>query len=110
MYKVLVETFDDLDGGKIESGGETIDFSVAGVEYSIDLRDENAAELRRLLGNYIRHARRIGGHKRWGGMISAPDNGLDVVRRWATSNGYCIRRTSRVPRAILKEYAAAHHP
>jgi hypothetical protein len=53
MYKVLVDTFDDLDGEKIESGGETIDFSVAGVEYSIDLRDEHAAELRRQLGNYI---------------------------------------------------------
>jgi hypothetical protein len=42
-------------------------------------------------------------------MISAPDNGLDVVRRWASANGYCIRRASRVPRAILEEYAVAHH-
>ncbi|CAM2870166.1 Lsr2 family protein [Prescottella defluvii] len=63
MYKVVVEIFDDLDGKKIESGGETVEFSMDGVAYSIDLGDENSAQLRRLLGRYIRNARRVGGRK-----------------------------------------------
>ncbi|GAB2640930.1 hypothetical protein GCM10027068_20710 [Prescottella soli] len=64
---------------------------------------------RRLLDSYIRDARRIGGHKRCGGMISASANGLDVVRRWASANGYCIHHKSRVPHALLEENATAHH-
>ncbi len=109
MFKVVVETLDDLDGKTIESGGETIDFSIDGVEYSIDLRDENAAQFRRLFGNYIRHARRVGGHKRWTGMIAASDNGMHDVREWACTHGYPIApHTARVPHAILADYAAAH--
>lgn len=108
MYQVVVEIFDDFDGEKIESGGETIDFLVNGVEYSIDLRDENAAQLRRLFGSYIRHARRVGGHKRWAGMIRASGNGMHDVREWARAHGYPISHSSRVPYAVLADYAATH--
>lgn len=107
VYKIAVETFDDLDGRKIESRGETIEFSVDGVDYSIDLRDENAAQLRNLLGRYIRHARRIGGHKRWATDL-VPENGVPAVRRWAQANGYPLRRKSHIPRTVLEHYAAAH--
>ncbi|WP_433608394.1 histone-like nucleoid-structuring protein Lsr2 [Prescottella agglutinans] len=106
-YKVIVEIFDDLDGKKIESGGETIDFSLGAVEYSIDLRDEHAAELRKLLGGYARRARRIGGRKQWAALAPASDNGLPEVRRWARAHGYQIHG-ARIPQAILKQYAAAH--
>ncbi|RDI11296.1 Lsr2 protein [Rhodococcus sp. AG1013] len=108
MYQVVVEILDDFDGEKIGSGGETIDFSVNGIEYSIDLRDESAAQLRRLFGSYIRHARRVGGHKRWTGMIAASDNGMRDVREWARAHDYPISGTSRVPHAVLADYAAAH--
>lgn len=108
MYKVVVEIFDDLDGKKIESGGETIEFSVGGVEYSIDLRDENSAALRRLLGGYIRHARRMGGRKRRTATNPLSDNGLRDVRRWAHEHGYRVHDRSRIPHAILEDYAATH--
>ncbi len=110
MFKVVVETLDDLDGKTIESGGETIDFAIDGVEYSIDLRDENAAQLRRLFGGYTRHARRIGGHKRWAGrMLPASDNGMRDVCEWARTHGHPIaRHTGHVPHAVLADYAAAH--
>ncbi|MGO4204835.1 Lsr2 family protein [Rhodococcus sp. TAF43] len=103
-----MEVFDDLDGEKIASGGETIQFSVDGVEYSIDLKDENSEQLRRLLRGYIRHARRVGGHKRWAAIGPASGNGLHEVRRWARAHGYRLNRGSRIPQAVLEDYAAAH--
>ncbi|GBF17496.1 nucleoid-associated protein Lsr2 [Rhodococcus sp. Br-6] len=107
VYKIVVETFDDVDGQKIESRGETIVFSVDGVEYSIDLRDENAAELRDLLGGYIRRARRIGGHKRWATDLVS-ESGVPAVRRWAHENGYPPHHKSRIPRTVLEHFSAAH--
>lgn len=109
VYKVVVEIFDDLDGEKIESGGETIEFSIGGVAYSIDLKDENAAALRRLLMGYIRHSRRIGGRKSWAAMGPLSNNGLHEVRQWAHAHGYRIHNRSRIPQAVLEDYAAAHH-
>lgn len=109
MYKIVVEVFDDLDGEKIESGGETVEFSVDGVAYAIDLKDENAAALRRLLMDYIRHSRRIGGRKRWPAIGPASDAGLHEVRHWARANGYRVHDKSRIPQAVLKNYVAGDH-
>ncbi|BCN62484.1 Lsr2 family protein [Prescottella equi] len=107
VYRILVETIDDLDGRKIEAGGETIEFSVDGEAYSIDLRNENAKELRDVLAGYIRRARRVGGHKRWATEL-VPESGVPVVRRWAHEKGYPLPRKSRLPRTVLERYAAAH--
>lgn len=103
----MVETIDELDGQKIEAGGETIEFSVDGQTYSIDLRDENAKELRDILAGYIRRARCVGGHKRWATEL-LPESGAPVVRRWAHEKDYPLRRKSHLPRTVLERYAAAH--
>ncbi|GAF46927.1 hypothetical protein RW1_035_00720 [Rhodococcus wratislaviensis NBRC 100605] len=43
--KIVVEHIDDIDGTPIKKGkGETIAFSVDGVDYEIDLKDKNAKE------------------------------------------------------------------
>lgn len=109
MYKVVVTIFDDLDGEKIESGGETVDFSVDGVAYTIDLRDENAAAFRSVLMGYIRHSRRVGGRKRWAATGPGPADGLQEVRQWARAKGYRVHDKSRIPQAVLKDYAAGSH-
>ncbi|GGG27614.1 hypothetical protein GCM10007304_46810 [Rhodococcoides trifolii] len=44
----IVELTDDVDGSVITAGsGETINFSVSGVDYTIDLKAKNAKALRR---------------------------------------------------------------
>ena len=62
--KVVVELIDDLDGTPIPAGkGETIDFAVDGVSYSIDLGPKNAKAFRKSLDTYIAHATRTGGRR-----------------------------------------------
>jgi hypothetical protein len=55
--KVVVSLVDDLDGGKAD---ETIQFSLDGKHYEIDLSDNNATALHNTLASYIESARRPG--------------------------------------------------
>lgn len=63
--QLITQLTDDIDGTAIDDGsGESIEFSVNGVAYAIDLKSKNAAEFHRKLDYYISHAERIGGRKR----------------------------------------------
>lgn len=53
--KVLVELVDDLDGS---IATQTIDFSLDGQNFEIDLNDRHAQQLRDLLGGWAQHAHR----------------------------------------------------
>lgn len=120
---VIVEVTDDVDGSVIpDGGGESIEFSVDGVDYAIDLKDKNAEKFRKTLGHYIDHAAKIGGRK--GGSHTAtvraaaaaaakkstkrPAEQMRAVREWANANGYEVSSRGRVPTAIIEAFDAAH--
>ncbi|OZF57682.1 hypothetical protein CH293_02925 [Rhodococcus sp. 14-2470-1b] len=123
--KVSVELVDDLDGSVIDGGGgETIEFSVAGVDYVIDLRAKNAAEFHRKLDYYIDHAARTGGRRhrpKPAGNASTPTPkptaataptrdpaDTRAIRQWAADEGYEIADRGRIPTSIVDAYDAAH--
>jgi Lsr2 len=99
--KTTVMLQDDLDGS---TGTTTIRFGFQGVEYEIDLNDENAAEMTHWLENYISHGRRVGGSKR------SPKNGYaskadpKLVREWAAAQGIEISARGRIPSDIQERY------
>ena len=108
--KVVVELIDDLDGTPIPSGkGETIDFAVDGVAYSIDLGAKNATAFRKSLDTYITHATRTGGrrHRRTATPSDRPRRAPSetrAVREWALANGYEISTRGRIPADIEQAY------
>ncbi|AYJ50293.1 histone-like nucleoid-structuring protein Lsr2 [Rhodococcus sp. P1Y] len=123
--KVSVELVDDLDGSVIDDGtGETIEFSVAGVDYVIDLKSKNAAEFHRKVGYYIDHAARTGGRrhrpkpagsaptpapKSTAASASTRDPAdTRAIRQWAADEGYDIGDRGRIPASIVDAYDAAH--
>ncbi len=123
--KVSVELVDDLDGSVIDDGaGETIEFSVAGVDYVIDLKTKNAAEFHRKLDFYIDHAARTGGRRHrpkpaGSGSTSTPTSkaasaptrdpaDTRAIRQWAADEGYEIADRGRIPTSIVDAYDAAH--
>lgn len=119
---LIVELTDDIDGSVIADGtGESIEFSVDGVDYAIDLKDKNAEKFRKALDLYIEHATRIGGRKRRRSVAGAV--GTDAaspaaakrdpeqtraIRVWANSNGYEVSNRGRIPGAIIEAFDAAH--
>src|SRR4051794_41701106 len=93
--KVITVLTDDLDGGKAD---RTVEFSLDGVAYTIDVSDENAGVLRKTLDPYINAGRRIGrGPAENTRTVRRPGRptgaGMDreqnrAIREWAVRNGY----------------------
>ena len=100
--KVIVRLEDDLDGSEAD---ETIKFALDGTEYEIDLSEQNASSMRKALGNYVSHARKVGGRTRKATTGTAPD--LKAVRAWAASNGIELSTRGRIPGTVLEQYRAA---
>ncbi|OZD70550.1 hypothetical protein CH263_06440 [Rhodococcus sp. 06-1059B-a] len=118
---VITSLIDDIDGTAIDSGsGETIEFSVNGADYVIDLKNKNANEFHRKLDYYIEHGTRVGGRRRkptlastGSSATSAPSTKRDpaqtrAIRQWAADEGYEISERGRIPADIEEAYNAAH--
>lgn len=101
---------DDIDGSK---ASHTIQFSVDGTAYEIDLNDSNEVKFREAMAQWIGHARKLPAgaaptakrSKRSRQTVGTPDT---VVRAWAQSNGIEVSERGRVSRQVREAYEAAH--
>ena len=107
--KVVTKLEDDVDGS---DASETIEFTVDGVEYAIDLSDENAKKLRGDLERFVRAARRVGGSRRPAAKRPATgkrDPGQsDAIRAWAREHGHQVSDRGRISARITQAYKDAH--
>jgi len=96
-----VELTDDMNG---QPGAEAIEFGLDGRIYDIDLAEENAAELWRLLAPFIQVARprRIRKHVKNGHSGDA-----HLIRAWAAENGMPVAERGRISTGIRQAYRAA---
>ncbi|QIZ37896.1 Lsr2 family protein [Saccharopolyspora sp. ASAGF58] len=106
--KVTVALVDDIDGTPAET---TVEFSLDGVNYTIDLSQDNAAELRDALTPYVSHARRTGGRKRATikptkpAAPQVPDKERNLaIRIWAREQGFQVSDRGRIPAEIVEAY------
>lgn len=105
--KVVVELVDDLDG-TVSDDINTVRFGLDGVEYEIDLTEENANRLRDELADFITAARRTGGRIRRGAPRSgagtrptADRERTRAIREWARAHGYELAERGRIPADII---------
>jgi hypothetical protein len=111
--KVIFALVDDVDGESVAD--ETIEFSIDGVSYEIDLSRANVEKLRAGLEPWISKARKVGGRQRKpkAATATAPRGKKAAVdreqtaatREWARKNGYNVSSRGRIP----SEIAAAYH-
>lgn len=110
VQRVQIILEDDVTGGP---AAETVEFSLDGVNYELDLNDENAAKLRDELAGWIGNARRAGGRRQTrrrasGGATGAKSEDLARMREWGRSNGFTVSSRGRVSQELQEAYAAAH--
>ena len=116
--RVNVVLVDDIDG---KDAVETVTFALDGVEYEIDLSEDNASKLRDSLSVYIGHARRTGGRRRSSGgsgeqksssrsrsNSSSDGPSASEIREWARASGHTVPDRGRVSAEVREAYAAAH--
>lgn len=112
--RVAVVLEDDLTGEVLDEGnGETMSFGLDGQVYEIDLSEDNAAELRRVVGRYTSVARKVDAGRPSADQRRKSSNrrsGRDTsdVRAWARKNGHRVSERGRIPAAVLAAYEAAH--
>ncbi|MGQ0840722.1 histone-like nucleoid-structuring protein Lsr2 [Actinokineospora sp.] len=115
--KTIVQLFDDLDGS---TGDDirSVEFSLDGVHYEIDLNGANANRLRDELTEFVEAARRTGGRIKRVGVVAqvakpAVSEGrgkeqTKAIRDWAKQNGHDISERGRIPAAIVDAFEDAH--
>jgi hypothetical protein len=96
--KINVVMLDDIDG---QPATETVQFSLDGKTFEIDLSEENAKIFRDSLSSYIEHARpsKIRTSKP---RPSTSDSAK--VRAWAKEQGIHVNERGRIPESLMNEY------
>ncbi|HEX8629004.1 MAG TPA: Lsr2 family protein [Catenuloplanes sp.] len=115
--QVITTLIDDLDG---KPADRTVEFSLDGASYTIDLSDANAGKLRKALDPFINAGTRVGrgGSGRSAGRPAGQSGsgrgaGGDrdqnkAIREWASQNGYQVSERGRIPQNVTDAYRAAH--
>lgn len=113
--KVTVTMVDDLDG--TSKADETVEFSLDGVTYQIDLSKKNAGKLRAVLEPWTGKARKLGRLKsrsktKTGGVGKDIRSTVDrdqslAIREWARKNGHKVSARGRISADIVAAYNAA---
>lgn len=108
--RIITQLVDDLDGTLLGSGsGGSIDFSIDGKRYQIDLTDAHMAELRAALAPYMEAARLVSASP----VAPRPKEGtrspkeLGQIRGWANAHGYAVSSRGRIPANIIEAYDVA---
>jgi nucleoid-associated protein Lsr2 len=110
--QVITKLVDDLDGGEAD---RTIEFSLDGVNYTIDLSERNAGKLRKALDPYLEAGTRIGRSYVSGRSSRATPSTAhtsdrqrnQAIREWAAENGHEVSERGRIPSTVVEAYAAA---
>jgi len=97
---------DDLDGSE---GAQTIQFSIQGSEYEVDLTDSNVARLHEALEPYVKVARKVGVGGRIRRAVGTDKSSVDLkaLRAWAASNDIDVPKRGRIPQSIVDKFHAA---
>jgi len=96
---------DDLEGGPAD---ETLLFSLAGVDYEIDLSAKNAEALRGQLAAFADHARTVGAaRRRRAAPVVSNRQRSAAVRAWAKQQGIELSERGRLPSLVVAQYQAA---
>ncbi|HJE52372.1 MAG TPA: Lsr2 family protein [Tessaracoccus flavescens] len=104
--KIKVFLVDDLDGS---DNAETVEFSLDGTDYTIDLSATNKAKLFDALEPFVSSATKVGRKAKGRAGKSAAKSSTDLaaVREWARANGYKVSDRGRIPATVLDAYNAA---
>ncbi|MGI8416229.1 MAG: histone-like nucleoid-structuring protein Lsr2 [Nakamurella sp.] len=110
--QTIVTYVSDLSGDIIDDGGGSVEFSINGAEYTIDLTAKEVDKLNKALETYVDNATRLGGRRKV--RISSSSGGgrgkeqLQAIRDWARKNGYEVSDRGRIAAEIQEAFDAAH--
>lgn len=119
QQKSVVVLHDLSDEADATGPTQTVRFGLDGQQYEIDLRDQNADELRRAFARYIAAGRRVdrqtnaakrtrpgGGTHRTAPRTTANGHEPAAIREWARAHGHPVSDRGPIPANVRKAYDA----
>lgn len=112
QQQITTSFTDDLDGTELDASAvTTVQFSLDGTTYEIDLSETNAAALREDLATWIEHARKVSGRsstrKTTRSSAAAGDREESTaIREWARANGHQVSDRGRISAKVVEAYNA----
>ena len=107
--KISVSMTDDIDPTK--EADTTVEFSIDGVDFEIDLAHTNADKMRKAFQPWIEASRKIGGRNRGRRPLTAgkttDKDELSAIREWAFAAGIGIPSRGRIPQRVREQFHAA---
>lgn len=103
--KVTVTLLDDTNGKPAE---ETVEFSIDGVLFEIDLTGKNAKKIRADYEAWIPHARPIAGRRISGNTKTRQQKRNMDIRTWLRRKGIEVSDRGRIPGEYVGMYEKAH--
>jgi hypothetical protein len=105
---------DDLDGSEAI---QTLNYTVDGQEYEIDLSEENIQRFHEALEPFVSNSRHVerqaapvrrgrGDGRRRSGSSGRDD--IPQIRAWAEANGYEVSGRGRIKKDVIDSYDQAH--
>lgn len=112
MKQIITQLVSDLSGEKLSEGnGETVEFTLDGSTYELDLSKKEADKFRGLFQDYIAVARKTsGGRAKRGssGSTRRDASQTKAIKEWADKQGMEYPQRGRLPQTLLDAYEAAH--
>ena len=105
--KVQVTLLCDLDDGNVDAD-ETLQFSLGGTAYEVDVCAKHAKQVRDGLEPFVVHGRKVGGTTRRPQRAGADRQQTADIRSWAKDRGIHVNDRGRIPASVTKEYKATH--
>lgn len=106
--RVVTTLVSDLSGKELGDDGQTIKFGFLGVDYELDISQEEADDFAAVMEKYVSVARRVGGRKQTGSGTTRTDPAqTKAMREWANSNGFKVSSRGRIPQEVQDAYQKA---
>ncbi|SCX00402.1 histone-like nucleoid-structuring protein Lsr2 [Corynebacterium jeikeium] len=106
----ITQFFDDLDNAPLsEDEVNVIDFSVNGIDYTLDLSAKNREAFEKALEPYIQVARRRtrgSAGRRTTGRNSNPERNR-MIREWARENNVEVSERGRISADVIEKFEKA---
>ncbi|HIW96177.1 MAG TPA: Lsr2 family protein [Candidatus Corynebacterium gallistercoris] len=103
--------YDDLDNTELSAGEvQVVDFSANGVDYTLDLSQENKQKFEEALKPFIAVARRkvrSGAAGRRTATRSANPQRNKMIREWAQANGVEVSERGRIAQSVIDKFERA---
>lgn len=101
----VTELIDDIDGTPATA---SVNFSVGGIPYVIDLSEANLREFQAVLAPYIKHGRRAAARKPRSAAGRTKRQNAAEIRAWGIEKGYLKSARGRLGPTVIAAYEAAH--